>query len=101
MDSKVKMVVTSRKDCTETIRKMFIKDTKLRSTEQKLIEGVEIRDHYRLVIQPYGQHLDDFDSLAELLSATCDILESKYSQSLTLNTILIRVSVQQSRPSTK
>ena len=93
MDSKVKMVVTSRKDCTETIRKLFIKDAKVRNTEQKLIEDVEIRDHYRLVMQPFGERLEDFDSLAELLSATYDIFESECSTYLALTMILIKHSI--------
>ena len=47
------------------------------SGEVKVILGAEIRDHYRIVMQPFGERFDDFESLSELLSATSDILESK------------------------
>lgn len=40
--------------------------------------GVDIRDHHRLVMYPYGQSLKSFSSLPELLSAIRDVLQSKF-----------------------
>lgn len=41
--------------------------------------GVVLRDHYRLVMYPYGQPLKHFSSLPELLSAIRDVLQSKFN----------------------
>ena len=77
--------VRSKKDCTENIRRCLIKEAekvkgvkKAEGNEElKVILGTEIRDHYRIVMQPFGERFDDFDSLSELLSATFDILKSE------------------------
>lgn len=37
----------------------------------------EIRDHYRIVMTPYGEPLWKFTCLTELISATLDVVESK------------------------
>ena len=86
--SKVRAVMKTRKDCTETIRKELIEDIKERKIDQSLIKDVEIRDQYRVVMQPCGQRLDNFDSLTEILSATFDIFESEYFRSLVISLIL-------------
>lgn len=37
----------------------------------------EIRDHYRIVMTPYGEPIWQFTCLTELISATLDVIESK------------------------
>lgn len=36
---------------------------------------IEIRDHYRIVMTPYGEPLQNFSSLTELISASLDVIE--------------------------
>lgn len=48
--------------------------------------GAETRDHFRLLISPYGDKLENFRSLKELVSAFKDYVESMYLYSLLIGT---------------
>ncbi|KAH8113163.1 hypothetical protein DFH11DRAFT_1603346 [Phellopilus nigrolimitatus] len=59
-----------RKDTTETDRWPLLKN----GESQLFSEGFVIRDHYRMVMEPYGDSILDFHSLPELLMVIKDII---------------------------
>ena len=49
--------------------------------DKEFLEGVEIRDHWRLLLTPYGVNVTKFESLRELVSVFLDYAESEQLES--------------------
>ena len=58
-------------DKTSRLRRSIVKDLHFSDND------LDLRDHLRTIYWPCGRDLWEFESLAELVSATADVFESK------------------------
>ncbi|KAH8120615.1 hypothetical protein DFH11DRAFT_78476 [Phellopilus nigrolimitatus] len=78
--------VNGKPDDTSTVRAFMMETIDWKgklverwTTDQKWIhfESIELRDHYRISMTPFGDSLEDFDSLEELVLVGKDIVEGE------------------------